>query len=121
MKARKIRAHKNSPALPERSEVELRGGALIEPSDVTRRDGRVRIVARHDDGLRAHKRFAGVNLFVFAFAVAAVDVRFRLNQELEPGQHSQFSDLINADASTEFRRGHGTKAARFELQITHGR
>jgi hypothetical protein len=46
-----------------------------------------------------------VNLLVRAFTVAAVNVRLGLNEELEPGQHGQFSDLIDTDARTEFWRG----------------
>jgi hypothetical protein len=51
--------------------------------------------------LGAHKNFAGMNLFIPAIAVAAVNIWLGENQQFEPWHDSQFSDLIDADARAE--------------------
>jgi hypothetical protein len=58
----------------------------VEASHITHRNGREDTFGREDHGLRPEPDFAGVNLFIAAKAVAAVDVRFGLDEKFEAGR-----------------------------------
>jgi len=114
-----IVAQQQCAALPVGADIEFGSGALVEASNIADGHGGAGAVGRDDNDLRAEPDFAGVDLFVAAAAVAAVNVRFGLDEEFEEGREGQFRDLVNADAGPEFGRCHGAQAARLELQVPH--
>src|SRR5579862_1991682 len=119
MKSRDVVAHKDRSTLAKRSEVEFRRGTLIQTASIADGDGRPRLIGRDEHNLRANEYFAGVD--PAGSARAAVNVRLGLNGELEPGQHGQFSDLIDPRASVEFRGNGCAERAGFELKIADWR
>ncbi len=121
VKSGDIIAQQDRAALAKSAEVEFRRGAFIKPADIAHRNRGQKAFRPHDYRLSAKENFAGMNLLVLALAIAAVNIRLGQHDELEPRQHGQLRDLIDADARAELGRRGRTERAGFELQIAYRR